>query len=68
MESSWSTPPGVADCFVAIDYFEKVRLPFVVAVNQFDGRENLPLDDVRAPPTSLRPHPASALTLGARSP
>jgi signal recognition particle receptor subunit beta len=38
----------VADCFVAIDYFEKIRLPFVVAVNQFDGRDNLPLDDVRA--------------------
>jgi signal recognition particle receptor subunit beta len=38
----------VADCFVAIDYFEKIGLPFVVAVNQFDGRDNLPLDDVRA--------------------
>jgi len=38
----------IADCFVAIDYFEKIRLPFVVAVNQFDGRENLPLEDVRA--------------------
>ena len=38
----------IADCFVAIDYFEKIHLPFVIAVNQFDGRENLPLDDVRA--------------------
>lgn len=38
----------IADCFVAIDYFEKIGLPFVVAVNEFDGRENLPLDDVRA--------------------
>jgi uncharacterized protein len=38
----------IADCFVAIDYFEKIGLPFVVAVNQFDGRENLSLDDVRA--------------------
>lgn len=38
----------VADCFVAIDYFEMRGLPFVVAVNQFDGRDNLPLDDVRA--------------------
>ena len=44
----------IADCFVAIDYFEKVRLPFVVAVNQFDGRENLPLDDVRAA-TNIEP-------------
>ena len=33
---------------MAIDYFEKIRLPFVVAVNQFESRENLPLDDVRA--------------------
>jgi signal recognition particle receptor subunit beta len=38
----------IADCFVAIDYFEKLRLPFVVAVNQFDGRDKLSLDDVRA--------------------
>jgi signal recognition particle receptor subunit beta len=33
---------------VAIDYFEKVGLPFVVAVNEFADRENLSLDDVRA--------------------
>ena len=38
----------VADSFVAIDYLEKIRLPFVVAVNRFDGRANLSLDDVRA--------------------
>lgn len=37
----------VADCFVAIDYFEQIGLPFVVAVNRFAGRETLPLDDVR---------------------
>jgi signal recognition particle receptor subunit beta len=38
----------VADCFVAIDYFERIGLPFVVAVNQFDGRVQLSLDDVQA--------------------
>jgi signal recognition particle receptor subunit beta len=38
----------LADSFVAIDYFEQIRLPFVVAVNQFAGRDTLPLDDVRA--------------------
>lgn len=38
----------IADGFVAIDYFEKIGLPFVVAVNQFDDSDNLPLDDVRA--------------------
>lgn len=41
-------PSRVADGFVAIDYFEKVGLPFVVAVNQFEARDNLSLDDVRA--------------------
>jgi signal recognition particle receptor subunit beta len=38
----------IADCFVAIDYFEKIHLPFVIAANLFDGRDNLSLDDVRA--------------------
>ena len=38
----------IADCFVALDYFEKIGLPFVVAVNRFEGRHNLPLDQVRA--------------------
>ena len=26
------------DCYPAVDYFEKVGLPFVIAVNVFDGR------------------------------
>jgi hypothetical protein len=37
----------LADCFVALDYFEKIGLPFVVAVNQFEGRHNLTLAEVR---------------------
>lgn len=37
----------VADSFVALDYFERVGLPFVVAVNQFEGQDNLPVDQVR---------------------
>ena len=40
--------PRLDDCFLAVDYFERIGLPFVVAVNQFDSRDNLPLDDVRA--------------------
>jgi uncharacterized protein len=36
------------DSFVAIDYFERIGLPFVVAVNQFDGRPNLDVQQVRA--------------------
>jgi uncharacterized protein len=30
------------ECYPAVDYFEKLRLPFVVAVNLFDG--SLPVD------------------------
>ena len=37
----------LADCFVALDYFEKIGLPFVVAVNQFENRHNLSLEQVR---------------------
>ena len=36
----------LADCFVAIDYFEKIGLPFVVAVNLFEGQDNLTLEQV----------------------
>lgn len=35
------------DCYAAVDYFEKVGLPFVVAVNLFDGQQDHGLDDVR---------------------
>src|SRR5512140_3212210 len=45
----------LADCFVALDYFEKIGLPFVVAVNQFAGRPNLDLDQVREA-TDVDPH------------
>jgi signal recognition particle receptor subunit beta len=37
----------IDDCYPAVDYFEKVRLPFVVAVNLFDGELNHNLDDLR---------------------
>lgn len=35
------------DCYPAVDYFEKVKLPFVVAVNLFNGRLDHDLEDVR---------------------
>ena len=35
------------DCYAAIDYFENVGLPFVVAVNLFDGALAHGLDDIR---------------------
>ncbi|GAA3296461.1 GTP-binding protein [Streptomyces cinereospinus] len=35
------------DCFPALDYFESCGLPYVVAVNHFDGSERFEPDDVR---------------------
>jgi uncharacterized protein len=35
------------DCYPAVDYFEQVGLPFIVAVNAFDGRLAADLDTVR---------------------
>ncbi|MGH3881134.1 MAG: GTP-binding protein [Actinophytocola sp.] len=35
------------DCYPAVDYFEHADVPFVVAVNRFDGELPHDLDDVR---------------------
>lgn len=35
------------DCYPAVDYFENAGLPFVVAVNMFDGSLGHNLEDVR---------------------
>jgi signal recognition particle receptor subunit beta len=35
------------DCYPAVDYFERARIPFVVAVNAFDGALAHDLDEVR---------------------
>ncbi|WP_049574462.1 GTP-binding protein [Nonomuraea sp. SBT364] len=37
----------LADCFPAIDYFEKRRQPFVVALNCFDGARPFTVGEVR---------------------
>jgi uncharacterized protein len=37
----------LGDCFPAVDYFERRGLPFIVAVNVFDGSEHYDPDDVR---------------------
>jgi hypothetical protein len=34
------------DSFSPLDYFESKGLPFIVAVNQFDGAERYTLEDV----------------------
>ena len=36
------------DAFSALDYFEAQGLPFIVAVNQFDGTARYPLEEIRA--------------------
>nr|WP_269328504.1 ATP/GTP-binding protein [Kineosporia babensis] len=40
-------PSRLEDCFVALDYFESIKLPYVVAVNSFAGRPTMTLDQVR---------------------
>ncbi len=37
----------LADCFPSVDYFERNDMPFVVAVNCFEGVRRYPLDAVR---------------------
>jgi hypothetical protein len=37
----------LADCFPAIDYFERREIPFIVAINCFDGARRYEAEDVR---------------------
>src|SRR5215468_10325958 len=37
----------LSDCHAAVDYFERARLPYVVAVNAFDGWLAHSLDEIR---------------------
>ncbi|HEX2133251.1 MAG TPA: ATP/GTP-binding protein [Actinophytocola sp.] len=37
----------LADCFAAIDYFERCGVPFLVAVNQFEGAHRFRQEDIR---------------------
>jgi signal recognition particle receptor subunit beta len=37
----------IADCFASIDYFEHNGIPFVIAVNCFDGAPRFEPDDIR---------------------
>jgi signal recognition particle receptor subunit beta len=38
----------LADCFPAIDYFERREIPFVIALNVFEGSRRYSVEDVRA--------------------
>jgi hypothetical protein len=37
----------IDQCYPAVDYFEKKRLPFVIGVNCFDPESRFPLNEVR---------------------
>ncbi len=37
----------LSDCYPAVDYFEQARIPFVVAVNLFNGQAAHPIEEVR---------------------
>jgi signal recognition particle receptor subunit beta len=37
----------LADCFASIDYFERRGLPFIIAVNTFDGAKPYTPEDIR---------------------
>jgi signal recognition particle receptor subunit beta len=37
----------LADCFPAIDYFERREIPFIVALNAFHGARRYAMEDVR---------------------
>jgi hypothetical protein len=37
----------VGDCFAAVDYFEEHEIPFLVAVNTFEGARRFDLEEVR---------------------
>ncbi|WP_335935665.1 GTP-binding protein [Streptomyces sp. PTD5-9] len=45
----------LADCFPALDYFESCGLPYVVAVNHFEGTPEFEAEDVREALT-IPPH------------
>ncbi|WP_128381194.1 GTP-binding protein [Streptomyces cavernae] len=45
----------LSDCFPALDYFESCGLPYMVAVNHFDGSERFQPEDVREALT-IPPH------------
>lgn len=45
----------LSDCFPALDYFESCGLPYIVAVNHFEGTESFEPEDVREALT-VAPH------------
>jgi signal recognition particle receptor subunit beta len=52
------------DSFAAVDFFEHRKMPFLVAINEFDGAPRYPTDEVRRALTL--PDTTPVLTLDAR--
>jgi signal recognition particle receptor subunit beta len=52
------------DSFAAVDYFEARKLPFIVAVNEFDGAQRFGLEDIREA-LAISPH-VPMITVDAR--
>ena len=52
------------DSFAAVDYFEARKLPFIVAVNEFDGAQRFGLEDIREA-LAISPH-VPMMTVDAR--
>src|SRR6202046_2330088 len=50
----------LADCFPSVDYFEAKRIPFVVAVNCFEGARRHPLGAITQPRTRASAVPVIA--------
>src|SRR5579864_2590265 len=57
----------LADSFPAIDYFERRQIPFIVALNCFDGAHRYNPEDVRLAWTWNRICPSSCATRAART-
>lgn len=54
----------LADSFASVDFFEHHNLPFLIAINEFDGAPNYPLAEVRA--ALALPEHIPVLTVDAR--
>jgi signal recognition particle receptor subunit beta len=49
------------DSFAAVDFFEHRKMPFLIAVNEFDGAPRYPTDEVRRALTLPETTPVIAL-------
>ena len=62
--SSWWTPGASTTAFAAVDYFEARKLPFIVAINEFDDAQRYGLEDIREA-LAISPH-VPMMTVDAR--